>query len=70
MSGADLTTITRDDYERSRRHGYAGRLSGLLPETRIRYEELGADGWQLAWEEGRGTVLRPVRIEGGGQLDV
>lgn len=57
-----VTEITRDDYERSVRHGYAGPLTTLHgAATRLRYEELGADGWQLALE-GLATVLRPVKV--------
>lgn len=57
-------TITRAAYERAVGNGCAGPLSTLHGTfTRERYEQLGADGWQVAWEEGLGTVLRPVRIE-------
>lgn len=62
---SNVTEITRAEWDRLVKHNYVGPLSTLHgAATRERYEELGADGWQVAWEEGRGTVLRPVKIVG------
>jgi hypothetical protein len=58
-----LTHLTRDEYERSRAHGYAGPLTTLHGAyTRELYDRLGANAWQLANENGA-TVLRPVYVD-------
>lgn len=59
------TRINRDTYERSVVHGCAGPLSELATtEIRETYGALGANAWQVVWDVERGTVLRPVHVDG------
>lgn len=60
-----VARLSRDEYDRARRHEYAGPLSELLLcGTRRRYARLGATHWRLRWDDGAGTVLEPVTVEG------
>lgn len=51
--------ISRDEYDRKRRQGYAGPASELLPATR---EHIAAPFWMLSNEGARGTCLVGVEV--------
>jgi hypothetical protein len=60
-----VKVITTEDYNRYKRHDYAGTVKTLLPSTVEAYRQGNPDWngkhWAM-WNEG-GTVLGPVNVE-------
>ena len=52
--------ITRDEYDRKRRHGYAGPKSSLMPQTQ---ENWNGTHWVMRARSNGGTELAPVDVE-------
>ena len=58
--------MTRDEYNRKRRHDYAGTASTLLPSTVEAWRKCSPDWdgkhWAMGMNERGGTTLGPVNV--------